>query len=195
MPQPHPPSGGTATPAAIPVPPGTVIASLLPGADFSDAYAIPDPRPHESALQTWLTLVADTPGWIEGLMGLRNRLVRLAGLRDLGPLRGNAAQWLRAPHTCRVGDRVGIFEVRHLSPNEVVMGQDDRHLDVNVSLLRSGPAAPGSAGGTLSLGTVVHVHNALGHAYMAAVVPFHRRIVRTLMVRASRLPPEGSGGR
>jgi len=33
------------------------------------------------------------------------------------------------------------------------------------------------------LSTVVHIHNTLGHVYMAVITPFHRRIVRAMMQR------------
>ncbi len=36
---------------------------------------------------------------------------------------------------------------------------------------------------TLAVSTVVHIHNALGQAYMAVVTPFHRRIVRAMLQR------------
>ena len=75
-----------------------------------------------------------------------------------------------------MGDRVGIFRIRHLSDTEVVMGQDDKHLDVQVSICKQ-PAAPGTAPRVV-LSTVVHIHNTLGHAYMAVITPIHRVIAR-----------------
>ena len=72
--------------------------------------------------------------------------------------------------------RVGIFRIRHLSDTEVVMGQDDKHLDVQVSICKQ-PAAPGTAPRVV-LSTVVHIHNTLGHAYMAVITPIHRVIAR-----------------
>ena len=76
---------------------------------------------------------------------------------------------LRDARSYRVGDRVGIFRIRHLSDTEVVMGQDDKHLDVQVSICKQ-PAAPGTAPRVV-LSTVVHIHNTLGHAYMAVITP------------------------
>lgn len=171
------------TTTALPQP--SAIHATLPGADFWDAYAAPDPTPAASALQAWLDLVAQTPRWAQRLMALRNRLVRLVGLKDLGqlddglpaagPARAQAARY-------RVGDRVGIFTIRHLDAREVVMGQDDKHLDVQVSLCkREQDGRP-----VVVLGSVVHVHNMLGHAYMAVIKPFHRRIVRALLARLPR---------
>ena len=174
----------TATVKSIAIPPGTAIHAAMPGAQFFDAYEVADPRPARTALQTWLDVVARTPRWTQQLMALRNRLVRLVGLKDLGQLHdAHPPASGRAPGDAgsyRVGDRVGIFLIRHLSDTEVVLGQDDSHLDVQVSLSKH---RRGDAPATLAVSTVVHIHNALGQAYMAVVTPFHRRIVRAMLQR------------
>ncbi|MBU0829291.1 MAG: DUF2867 domain-containing protein [Gammaproteobacteria bacterium] len=164
------------------VPAGTAIHATLPGAHFSDAYTVADPRPASSALQTWLDVVARTPRWTQHLLAVRNKLVRLVGLKGVGqlqdvhPLASGASP--RDARSYRVGDRVGIFLIRHLSDTEVVMGQDDKHLDVQVSLTKHAHA---DASATVVLSTVVHIHNTLGHAYMAVITPFHRRIVQVML--------------
>ncbi|MBV7430358.1 MULTISPECIES: DUF2867 domain-containing protein [unclassified Acidovorax] len=166
----------------IQVPPGTVIHATLHDADFFDAFTTTDPRPAASALQTWLEVLARTPRWTEQLLAVRNKLVRLVGLKGVGQLQdvhplASGASPTNA-RSYRVGDRVGIFLIRHLSDTEVVMGQDDKHLDVQVSLTKHGQ--PGSAP-TVVISTVVHIHNTLGHAYMAVITPFHRRIVQAML--------------
>lgn len=173
-----------ATVRSVGIPPGTAIHAALPGAHFFDAYKVADPHPARTALQTWLDVMARTPRWTQQLMALRNRLVRLVGLKDLGQLHdAHPPASGHAPSDAgsyRVGDRVGIFLIRHLSDTEVVLGQNDKHLDVQVSLTQhahaSGPAM-------VVVSTVVHIHNALGHVYMAVVTPFHRRIVRAMLQR------------
>lgn len=167
------------------VPAGTVIHTRLLGADFFDAYTVADPRPGTSALQTWLEVVARTPRWTEHLLAVRNKLVRLVGLKGVGRLQdmhppASGASPADAG-SYRVGDQVGIFVIRHLSDTEVVMGQDDKHLDVQVSLTKH--VGKSGAPAAIALSTVVHIHNTLGHAYMAVITPFHRRIVRVMMQR------------
>ena len=166
------------------VPEGTAIHATLPGAHFFDAYTVADPRPATNALQTWLNVVARSPRWTEQLLAVRNKLVQLVGLKGVGQLRDMhppaSGGSPRHASSYRVGDQVGIFLIRHLSDTEVVMGQDDKHLDVQVSLTKhvqaGGPA-------TVVLSTVVHIHNTLGHAYMAVITPFHRCIVRAMLNR------------
>ena len=168
--------------ASVAVPASTHIHASLPGAYFADCYQMTNPRPDAPALQVWLDLVRQTPGWVNALMGLRNRIVARLGLKDLGRLGGRPQDLKAQASQYQVGDRVGIFVIRQLSPHEVVMGQDDRHLEVQVSLakqLQGGQAV-------LCLSTVVHVHNRLGRAYMAVVEPFHRIIARSMLARAAR---------
>ena len=175
---------------AIALPEGSVIHATLPGAHYADAYQTPDPHPDASALQTWLDVVARTPGWTQALMAVRNKLVRLAGLKDLGQLHDVHGRRPN-PHDAgsyRQGDRVGIFLIRHLGEHEVVMGQDDRHLNVKVSLCKR--VVDGQS--MVALSTVVHIHNALGQAYMAVVTPFHRAIVQS-MLRRMAAPPGRTG--
>ena len=178
---------------AVPLPEGTVIHAALPHAQYADAYQTPDPHPGTSARQAWLDVVARTPGWTQALMAVRNKLVRLVGLKDLGQLHHvHDAHGQRAsPHadprsaaSYRQGDRVGIFIIRHLGEREVVMGQDDKHLDVQVSLCKR--LVDGQP--MLVLSTVVHIHNALGHTYMAVVTPFHRTIVQSMLRRVAAAP-------
>lgn len=169
------------------VPAGTAIHASLPGAHFFDAYEVADGQPSHTALQAWLDVVARTPRWTQMLMTVRNKLVRLVGLKDLGQLHDGyppaSGKSLREASSYRVGDRVGIFRIRHLSDTEVLMGQDDRHLDVQVALTKHSGRTETSGAPTMVLSTVVHIHNTLGHAYMAVVTPFHRRIARAMVQR------------
>jgi hypothetical protein len=181
------------------VPAGTAIHATLPGAHFFDAYTVADPRPATSALATWLDVVARTPRWTQHLLAVRNKLVRLVGLKGVGQLQdmhppASGASPLDAS-SYRVGDRVGIFVIRHLSDTEVLMGQDDKHLDVQVSLTKhpkSTSADSSDSPATVVLSTVVHIHNTLGHAYMTVITPFHRRIVQVML---QRLAPSNHGPR
>lgn len=166
----------------IPVPPGTEIHRHLPGAYFHDCYARPADEPLPSALAYYLASVANTPGWVNTMMRLRNRIVStFFGLKDLGLM--GEVQAAKPLADYRIGDRVGIFSLLHLSEDEVVLGDFDKHLQARISVCRTrldGRAA-------IAVSTVVHVNNLLGRAYLFFVVPAHRRIVPAVMARA--LPP------
>lgn len=163
----------TATIEKQAVPAASRLHGATAKAHFHDSYrmaVIPDSR---SALQLYLDTVAHTPAWVEQLMALRNAVVSRLGLKDLGTL--GAIDRAKPAGAYRPGDRVGIFSLLHVSDDEVVLGDSDRHLDVQVSVWRGD--------GEVAISTVVQVHRLLGHVYMLFVAPVHRRIVPAVMRR------------
>ncbi|MEJ6001410.1 DUF2867 domain-containing protein [Paucibacter soli] len=161
----------------IPVPAASVLAASLHNADFADCYLLPDPEPRHGVLQSYLSFSALTPGWMNALMAMRNRVVALFGLKQLGSL--PPQQRDKPAEAYRIGDRIGIFTLEELHPEELVIGDNDRHLHVRLSLLR---LAQPDGSTRLALSTVVHEHNRLGRIYMWVVGPAHSLIV-PLMLR------------
>ncbi|MDB5936338.1 MAG: hypothetical protein JWQ01_3682 [Massilia sp.] len=82
--------------------------------------------------------------------------------------------------------RVGIFKVYSTNATEIVLGEDDKHLDFRVSVLCSVGPAP-EASRQLTVSTVVHCHNLLGRAYILVIAPFHRLVVKASLRRAARI--------
>ena len=158
-------------------PPGSLIAKLIRGSDFHDAWTMPAGDPDLSALGQFLKAANQTPRWVAACMALRNRVVSLFGLKHLGALDGLARG--KGEDDYRPGDRVGIFTLFENTPGEVLLGDRDKHLDVTLSI----HLTPGTASGTMlvTLTTVVRVHNLLGRAYMLPVTPMHRLIAPTVL--------------
>lgn len=124
------------------------------------------------------------PRWVGGLMGVRDAVVRLFGLKTSGRARDPEAAL--AAFQCVPGERIGIFTVLAVGPQEVVLGEDDRHLDFRVSLWLGDPMTPRSGARSLTISTVVRFHNRWGKLYFMPVKPFHRRIVRVMLWRTVR---------
>jgi hypothetical protein len=162
----------------IEVPACSNIARQLQGAYFFDSYEMPLEHSGRSALEIYLGMIGKTPSWVDFLMGMRNRVVMLFGLKNLGGL-GSIRQDKTAATYC-IGDRIGIFTLLSNTEEEVIMGDSDKHLDVKVSICKLVHDGKQSVAST----TVVHVHNLLGRTYMLFVVPFHKRIVPAMLVRA-----------
>ena len=125
----------------------------------------------------WLDTVRQTPAWVERMMGLRNAVVSRLGLKNLGNL--SSFSPLKAAEDYREGDRVGIFSILHISDNEIILGDSDKHLDVQLSLYKTAQDAK------VVLSTVVHIHNRLGRIYMLFVTPVHRMIVPAVLAKIS----------
>ena len=164
-------------PTLCDIPSGSRIAQSLPDNDFADCYQFDDLWPDKNALETYLTLVTRTPGWMNALMAMRNQVVRLVGLKHLGNL---STMVNRKPAKAyQVGDRVGIFCLQHLQSDEVILFDDDKHLRVQLSLLKHTV----NSKPVVSLSTVVHNHNRLGRFYMAIVGPAHSFIVPRMLAQ------------
>lgn len=106
------------------------------------------------------------------------------------PLRlSHRSERSRAPRAFRL---IGTFPLLHSDDREAVVGYDDRHLDFRIVVdVREGPADSQIIGMT----TLVRRRNLFGRLYLAAVMPFHKAIVPTLLAgvndrsRAPVIPP------
>lgn len=150
------------------VTPSVEAGTVLAGAQFSDAFRVNVDGINLDARRAAEKLFAHNPDWIDALLRLRNTLVRPFGLKTSG---------LGEPAS---GGMIGIFPVISETPERIVAGFDDRHLDfrVVVDIESSRP------GHQVTATTLVKTHNLLGRAYLAVVLPFHRLIVRSLLRRA-----------
>jgi len=167
-------------------PRASAVEALMPGAYFHDAWQVPAADPGLDALGQFLRVARTTPRWVERLMALRNRLVALVGLKNLGGLAQIDAA--KPASSYRPGDRVGIFTLISSSDTEVLLGDRDKHLDVVVSVHTRAAAASAASPGPVmvTVTTVVHVHNWLGRLYMLPVAPLHRVIARSLVAAVGR---------
>lgn len=150
------------------VTPSVEAGTVLAGAQFSDAFRVNVDGINLDARGAAEKLLAQNPGWIDALLRLRNTLVRPFGLKTSG---------LGEP---AAGGMIGIFPVISETPERVVAGFDDRHLDFRV-VVDVEPSCPGHR---VTATTLVKTHNLPGRAYLAVVLPFHRLIVRSLLRHA-----------
>lgn len=159
------------------VPAESALASTLGTASFHDAHTAPLHDWSLSPADIAARLLRATPAWANQLMRLRNAIVRRLGLKDVGDLKLTYAEPADA---VQAGNAFGIFTVAAISDREIVLGIDDSHLDVRVSVTKAGNATAA----TYTVSTVVHVHNWLGRLYMLPVARIHPIIVRAGMRRA-----------
>jgi hypothetical protein len=95
-------------------------AALLPGAQFADAYRIAVDNAAFDARRAAERMVGRQPPWAHALLVLRNILVAPFGLKTSGA---------REPAP---GGMIGIFPVISETPERVVAGFNDSHLDFRV---------------------------------------------------------------
>ena len=139
--------------------------ALLAGAQFSDAYSVVVDEAGLDARHAAEKMLGHSPRWIEWLLALRNVLVAPFGLKKPVPTRTSAA------------DTIGIFPVMSETPDRLVAGLNDRHLDFRVVV----DVAASGQGQRVTATTLVLTHNLLGRVYLAIILPFHRLVVRALL--------------
>lgn len=132
-------------------------------------------KPYETALAVYLSMSARAPGWINGLLQLRDRLVLPFGM---APTRGFHAH--RQPFSSvERGDALDFFEVVSIDANAMKLQLRDVHFTVFISL----DVDQESATQTLYFTSRVMTHSWLGNVYVSLIAPFHRLVVRSLINR------------
>ncbi len=156
-----------------PFPASSALAADLDRYAYADSFSTALRRSDVTSQELIAAFFESAPRWFSLLFQLRNRIVAVFGLktgasgrRELGP-----------PY--RVGQTIGLFRIFEMTDTEVVLGQDDSHLDFRTSLLLHRH----EAGAELFVSTLVHTRNRLGRLYFSIVKPFHRFAV-PILVRA-----------
>jgi uncharacterized protein DUF2867 len=141
--------------------------ALLAGAQFIDAHRVEIGGQDLDAREACIRMVLHGPRWIDALLRLRNILVAPLGLKTSGE---------GAPAT---GGLIGLFPVVSETPERLVAGFNDYHLDFRIVVDVAGEATARQVTST----TLVRTHNFLGRAYLTLIMPFHKLVVRGMMGR------------
>jgi hypothetical protein len=158
----------------VPAPTDSMLEPLYAGADLTDAYSIALPAEATGDIERLTRAVLGRPaGWARALMRIRDTAMAPLGVKTSAAIERE-----------RPGERIDFFPVLDRSPRELVLGEDDQHLDFRTSTLIRG--ASRGEGRELVVITVVHCHNLLGRTYLAVIKPFHRAIVKSYLARAAQ---------
>jgi uncharacterized protein DUF2867 len=144
--------------------PAVDTAVLLAGAQFSDAFSVTVGGAAFDARRAAERMLGRSPQWIRALMALRDYIVTPFGLKT-------------SPEAATQADTIGIFPVLSDTPNRLVAGFDDSHLDFRVVV----DVASSGERQRVTATTLVLTHNRLGRLYLAIIMPFHRLVVRALL--------------
>lgn len=145
--------------------PDASIGLLLPGAQFADTFRIKTDSSSLNAREAAERMFHQQPRWIAMLMRLRNAIVAPLGLKTPSHAKTSTA------------DSIGLFPVITETPERIVAGFDDKHLDFRVIVDVSGTVPDREVTAT----TLVKTHNLLGRVYLAVIMPFHRMIVPAML--------------
>src|SRR4051794_28223290 len=94
--------------------------SLLAGAQFADAFSITTETTDLTARDAATRMLSHSPPWVDALMQLRDLIVAPFGLKTA--------------HSARHAnvDKVGFFPVLSETPQRLIAGFNDNHLDFRV---------------------------------------------------------------
>jgi hypothetical protein len=160
---------------SVAVPIESAVSRAYNASDLADAYAIRLPANSITDPELLARFVfSHQARWVGQLMRLRDALVARFGIKTSGQLKKSNDK------------RIYIFKVYETSAHEIVLGEDDKHLDFRLSVFRRTEQAADGSTTHLVLSTVVHCHNRLGRAYIMLIAPFHRMIVQSCLRRAAR---------
>jgi hypothetical protein len=148
--------------------------------DYVDSFqgTVVDNENKLTSLDISKAFLSSSPQWVGKLFRLRNKIAGLFGLKTAGDI--NERQKTLYKFKCEPGEQVGLFKVFGKTDNEVVLGEDDKHLDFRVSLLLE-KSKDNKVEKRLTISTTVVFNNWFGRVYFLPVRPFHRIIVPAML--------------
>ena len=118
------------------------------------------------------------PKWVGKLFTLRNKIVSIFGLKTSGDITNREKQIEN--FKCEPGEQIGLFKVFAKTENEVILGEDDKHLNFRVSLILNQQTKETKKKDFI-VSTTVEFNNWFGRLYFLPVRPFHKLIVPTML--------------
>ena len=141
--------------------------------DYEDCYSFTIPNNTKSIQELYISIFSSAPKWGDKLMTLRNKIVHLFGLKT--------EMTKNLDSQFEVGDKIGIFTIYDIQENEIIAGENDKHLDFRVSILRIVNKET-----KVFVSTLVQYHNWFGKLYFFIVKPFHKIVVKSLIKKAAK---------
>jgi len=158
------------------VPAQSRLAPIVHTASFADAFEQQNSDIRDAnAIQLYYDLLRRAPSWADALMRTRNKVCSaLFGLKDIGTF--SEISLTKPLEEYTAGEKLGVFTIVSITEDEFVFEDNDKHLNVQLSLLKR------SDTGSIVISTVVHVNNCIGKLYMFFVGPAHKFIAPMMML-------------
>lgn len=163
---------------AVLLPADSVLCTAGKNYDYTDSYqaSLAEVGGTVQSVEVGKAFFASAPEWVDILFRLRNRIVAVFGLKTAGGTENR--QEMLEKFSCAPGERLGLFKVYAKTDREVVLGEDDRHLNFRISLfIDRHETAPAS----LTISTTVEFNNWFGRLYFMPVKYFHKLIVPAML--------------
>jgi len=142
------------------IPENSVLANGFGTIDYCDSYRIF--KATNDTAEEIAAIILKQSKWEKCLMGIRDSVVGIFGLKTSKDIRKG---------------QTALFPVIEQNENEIVFGENDKHLNVKVSVLVD------RKNSYIYLTTIVHFNNFFGRLYFLPVKPFHKIIVKSSFKR------------
>jgi hypothetical protein len=158
----------------VPIPGGSFIEKSLSGTDYADSFScqfISDtPVRLDCVVRYFLN---KSPRWINGLIKIRNLLVKPFGLKT---------DFEHRPIiNISKGGTVAFFEVMEMNDDEVLLFAEDKHLEAYLSIIISKVLNRYE----FTVSTTVLFRNIFGHVYFFFIKPFHVLIIKSMIINTA----------
>ncbi len=154
------------------IPDLSVISKKFNDFHYCDSYSVKTKT--TESIDKITTEIFQTPKWADTLMQIRNTVVKIVGLKS-----GGLKRDINISDHYPIGSRAVYFTVIDRNDNEIIMAENDKHLDFRVSVL----IKQQDDNDIINLTTLVKYNNFLGRLYFLPVKPFHRIIIISLLKR------------
>lgn len=157
------------------IPENSLISKDFIDFHYIDSYCIRTET--DESLDKITTDIFQTPKWADMLMVIRNWVVRFVGLKP-----GGFKENINISDFYPIGSKAVYFTVIDRNENEILMAENDKHLNFRISIW----IKPFDSNVDIHLTTLVKYNNLLGRLYFLPVRPFHRIIVISMLKRFLR---------
>lgn len=170
---------------AVPFPSESKLRSSYKSAYFIDAFAVTLPAQtsreyNPEALAR--AFFCEPPAWFSLLMWIRDRVMSIFGVKRSTEIQAAAEK--------KGIDTIAVFPIISRAENEIILGENDSHLNFQVSILiRENQLSAASDrdnnrnGQEMVVTTVVHCHGFFGKAYIIIIKAFHTMIAKYSLAR------------
>jgi Protein of unknown function (DUF2867) len=152
------------------IPEKSLILNGFKKVDYSDSYKI-KLKSNDDNIDKITTKIFKIPKWVGNLLKLRNFMVKRFGLKT-----DDTKEMIIKPYYS-IGSKAVYFNVLDRNENEIVLSENDKHLNFRISVM----IEKDSAGSTIYLSTIVQFNIFFGRLYFFPVKPLHRIIIKSLL--------------
>jgi hypothetical protein len=145
------------------VPNSSIASNGFGNIDYIDSYQII--KSTDEDIEEITTQLFKLPSWVSLLIKIRDVIILPLGLKTEREMKSHK----------KSGDT--FFTKIEQNDNELIMGENDRHLNFRVSVLVDRISS------LIFVTTLIHYNNRMGKVYFFFIKPFHKIIVKSALKR------------